>query len=138
MTDNADEAAIRKILNLVAASVHKLDYEGVRELIPEDGVYYGSVATIAHGYEELYEKQFLQVWPRVQAFNIVADSIAIHTAGDFAWAICLFESLAPGPDGKAMERKGRMTFIFGRRDGNWVMLHSHDSLYPAAPSRNDA
>ena len=33
-------AAIRKILNRITESVHNLDYEGVRDLIPDDGVYF--------------------------------------------------------------------------------------------------
>jgi ketosteroid isomerase-like protein len=128
-----DKSAIRDILGRVMNSVHKLDYEGVRDLIPDDGHYFGSVATVAYGYEELYEKQFIKVWPNIDAFNMVPESIAIQTAGDFAWATCLFESSASGPDGKPMERKGRMTFIFARRDGLWLMVHSHDSLYPTPP-----
>ena len=51
---------IRNILKRIVESVHNLDYEGVRDLIPDDGVYFGSVAAQAHGYDELYEKQFSQ------------------------------------------------------------------------------
>ena len=135
VNSDSDETQIRDILNRVVESVHKLDYEGVRDLIPDDGVYYGSVATMARGYDELYEKQFSKVWPKIDEFNIVPTSISLHTSTSVAWAICLFESSAKGPDGKTMERKGRMTFIFERRDKKWVMAHSHDSLYPMPPGQ---
>jgi ketosteroid isomerase-like protein len=116
-------------------SIHKLDYEDVRDLIPDDGVYYGSVVAIARGYEELYEKQFSKVWPNVDEFNIVPISISVHNSGSIAWAICLFESSSAGVDGKTMERNGCMTFIFERRGEKWIMIHSHDSLYPTAPGQ---
>ena len=128
------EFAIREILNRVVDSVHKLDYEAVRDFIPDDGVYYGSAAVIARGYEELYEKQFSRVWPKIDEFTMVSDSMLIKTSGNLGWAICLFESSAPGPDGKPVERKVRMTFIFEQREDNWMMVHSHDSLYPQPPA----
>lgn len=123
-------AAIRKILNRIVQSVHNLDYEAVRDLIPDDGVYFGSVAVKAQGYDELYEKQFSRVWPNIDEFRIDPSSISIHTSGKMAWAICLFESSVPGEDGEPSARRGRMTFIFEWRDEKWVMVHSHDSLYP--------
>ena len=125
--------AIRKILNRITESVHKLDYEGVRDLIPDDGVYFGSVAVKARGYDELYENQFSRVWPDIDEFRIDPSSVSIHTSGNIAWAICLFESSVPVADGEPLARKGRMTFIFEWRDEKWVMVHSHDSLYPTRP-----
>ena len=124
-------AAIAKILDRIVESVHNLDYEAVRDLIPDDGVYFGSVAVKAQGYDELYEKQFSRVWPNIDEFRIDPSSVSIHTSDNIAWATCLFESSAPGTDGEPSVRKGRMTFIFAWRDGKWVMVHSHDSLYPA-------
>ena len=38
-------AAITKILNRIVECVHNLDYEAVRDLIPDDGVYFGSVGS---------------------------------------------------------------------------------------------
>ena len=124
---------IRKILNRIVESVHNLDYEGVRDLVPDDGVYFGSVAVKAHGYDELFEKQFSRVWPVIDEFKIDPSSISIHVSDKIAWAICLFESTVPVTGGEPLVRKGRMTFIFEWRDEKWVMAHSHDSLYPAQP-----
>ena len=125
--------AIRQILNRIVESVHELDYEGVRDLIPDDGVYFGSIAVKAQGYDELYEKQFSRVWPNIDEFKIDPSSISIHASEKIAWAICLFVSSVPGTNGEPVERKGRMTFIFEWRDDKWVMVHSHDSLNPALP-----
>ena len=125
--------AIRQILDRIVESVHELDYEGVRDLIPDDGVYFGSIAVKAQGYDELYEKQFSRVWPNIDEFKIDPSSISIHASDKIAWAICLFESSVPGTNGEPVERKGRMTFIFEWRDDKWVMVHSHDSLNPALP-----
>ena len=124
---------IRKILNRIVESVHNLDYEGVRDLVPDDGVYFGSAVVKAHGYDELFEKQFSRVWPVIDEFKMVPSSISIHVSDKIAWATCLFESSVPGTNGKRAERKGRMTFIFEWRDEKWVMVHSHDSLYPTQP-----
>ena len=133
-TATADEAAIRNILDTVVTPVHNLDYEAVRDFIPDDGVFFGSVAPVARGYDELYEKQFVHVWPNIGEFKMLPDTISIRTADNVAWAICLFESSGTVPDGKTIVRQGRMTFIFERRADRWLMLHSHDSLYPVAPS----
>ena len=127
-TKQEDEAAIREILKRVVDSVHNLDYDGVRDFIPDDGVYFGSVAIRAQGYDELYEKQFTRVWPNIDEFNMVPSSISVHTSNELGWAICLFDSSAPGPDGKPVERKGRMTFILKNEMayGSWciAMIHS--------------
>ena len=126
----ADNDAILNILNRVQASVRKIDYEAVRDLIPDDGLYFGSVAPMARGYKELYEQQFSKVWPNISDFNIIADSIDVKVDGDLACAIFLFQSGGTDPAGNPIQRKGRMTFVFERRNGNWVMTHSHDSLFP--------
>lgn len=132
---NADTTAIRNILATIEESVHSVDYENVRDLIPDDGLYFGSVAVQARGYDELREKQFTRVWPNVDQFSMVPESIDIHMAGKLAWATCLFESTAKGvADAASGARKGRMTFVFEQRDAGWVIIHSHDSLYPAPPS----
>jgi len=130
---SADEKAIVNILNRVVESVHKLDYAGVRDLIPDDGMYFGSVTPVARGFQELYEQQFSKVWPNISEFKMVDESIALQVCGPLAWATSLFVSGGKGSDGELIQRKGRMTFVFERRDGNWVMVHSHDSLYPVPP-----
>ena len=127
---DSDELEIRRILDRVTDSVHNLDYEGVRDFIPDDGLYFGSYAVMAEGYDELYEKQFSRVWPNIKQFAMLPSSINIHTAETIAWATCLFISSVAGADANAVERKGRMTFVFARREGQWAMVHSHDSLYP--------
>ena len=125
-----DVKEIKHILGRVQSSVHALDYEAVRDLIPEDGLYFGSVAAVARGYDELYEQQFTRVWPNISEFTIPDESITVRVSRPLAAATCLFESTARAPDGKQFERKGRMTFVFELRDDKWIMVHSHDSLYP--------
>ena len=88
---------IKHILGRVQSSVHALDYEAVRDLIPDDGLYFGSVAAVARGYDELYEKQFTRVWPNISEFTIPDDSINVRVSRPLAAATCLFESTAAGP-----------------------------------------
>ena len=129
------ESEIRNILQRVVDSVRTRDYEAVRDLIPDDGIYYGSVAIMARGYDELREKQFSKVWPNIDKFSMPPESMQIQCMDRMAWAICLFESSATSPDGEILSRCGRMTFVFERRNGSWVMVHSHDSLYPTPPGK---
>jgi ketosteroid isomerase-like protein len=135
---SVDEQAVLNILQRVMDSVHTLDYEGVRDLIPDDGLYFGSVAPMARGYQELYERQFTKVWPNISEFNMPEDSINVKVSGSLAYATCLFESGGRGPDGNTIQRQGRMTFVFECRDGKWVMVHSHDSLYPTPPGQTSS
>ena len=127
------EAAIRDILHRVVNCVRDLNFEGVRDLIPDDGIYFGSVAPVARGYEELKENQFKHVWPNVRDFTILPDSISVKSSGSQAWATCLFESGVADPSDQT-KRRGRMTFVFELRNGDWIMVHSHDSLYPVTPT----
>ena len=131
MTTDAD--AILSILNRVQESVRNVDYEAVRDLIPDDGLYFGSVAPAARGFEELCAQQFTKVWPNISESKFIADSIDVKVSGDLACAISLFESDGTDPAGNPIHRKGRLTFLFERRDGSWIMVHSHDSLIPTPP-----
>ena len=72
-----DKDAILTILNRVQESVRNVDYEAVRDLIPDDGLYFGSVAPAARGFEELCAQQFTKVWPNISEFKFIADSIDV-------------------------------------------------------------
>ena len=49
MTASDDIDAIKGILRTIETSVHAIDYDNVRALIPDDGVYFGSVVVRAEG-----------------------------------------------------------------------------------------
>ena len=131
MTVNAHEA-VRTHLERVQTCVQNMDYDGVRDLIPDDGLYFGSVAVQARGYKELRSNQFEKVWPNISEFSILEDSISIRAYESVAWATCLFESRGSDPNDLS-KRRGRMPFVFELRDNQWVMAHSHDSLFPTMP-----
>lgn len=125
-----DVAAIHAVLRLIEQSVRTRDYEAVRPIVPDDSVSFGSYADLVVGYEQMRERQFQQVWPRIEDFTIDPDSIHIGIRGDLGWVACTFESYVQGPDGERLRRLGRMTLVLERRAGRWVQVHSHTSLAP--------
>jgi pimeloyl-ACP methyl ester carboxylesterase/ketosteroid isomerase-like protein len=124
-------AAARAMLDFIQAAVRARDVESVRPLIAEDGVYYGSFEPVMRGFSEMREKQFSKVWPNIANFAIPPESIRTGGSGDCAWAQNLFRTKAKDAAGAEFVREGRMTWVMERRQGRWVIVHSHDSLFPA-------
>jgi len=129
--DDADGSiAALRMLALIEQCVRARAYDAVRPLIAADGEFFGSFEPVMHGFDELRERQFMQVWPRIGQFTIPPESIRVGAAGDLAWASNRFHTSGTDAGGATLHREGRMTWIFERRAGSWVIVHSHDSLSP--------
>ena len=97
----SDTSGAARWLEEFEAAVRARDFETGRRMFARDAVAFGT-------------------WAR-----------ALGGAGDTAWIAASWWSDATGPDGKALRREGRATFVLGRRDGRWVAVHSHVSLLPS-------
>jgi ketosteroid isomerase-like protein len=56
-------------------------------------------------------------------------------SGDLAWVAAPWDSQGQDADGAWNDRPGRATIVLERRDGRWLAIHTHMSLYPPTATR---
>ncbi len=113
--------------------VRAVDYERAERIFAPDVVGFGTFASIAEGRDTLRREQWSHIWPHIREFTFRLDELHGGADGDLAWAICPWDSLGLRADGSTFARPGRATVILARRDGRWLAVHTHFSLYPHPP-----
>ena len=106
------------------------DYDAGRLMFAQDAVAFGTWAMAVHGLENIEREQWRNVWPRIREFRFEARPVA-RAMGDAAWVAAAWSSEATGPDGQALRRAGRATFVLACHGDGWRCVHSHVSLLPS-------
>lgn len=111
------------------------EYEPAREIVAPDVVSFGTKADIVSGLDLLQTNQWEGIWPNIEGFAF--DEENIHAAGrdDLAWGVATWESVGFDESGEPFHRPGRATVVLERRDGVWLAVHTHFSLFPGTPPR---
>jgi ketosteroid isomerase-like protein len=122
--------AIRDWFLELQACVRAVDYERAERIFAPDVVGFGTFTGVAAGRANLRREQWSHVWPNIRTFAFRLEELRGGMAGDLAWAICPWDSLGTRADGSTFARPGRATVILERRDGRWLAVHTHFSLYP--------
>ena len=117
-------------LHAFEATVRARDFAGGREMFADDAVAFGTWARTVTGLDNIVREQWQNVWPRIRDFPFDADT-QIHSTGDSAWIAGSWLTEVTGPDGRPFTRPGRGTFVLERREGKWLVVHSHFSLLPS-------
>ena len=117
-------------LRAFEAAVRARDFAAGRTMFADDAVAFGTWARAVVGLDNIEREQWRNVWPRIRGFHFEPDT-HMHAAGDSAWIAGSWSTEVTGLDGRPFERPGRGTFVLERRDGRWVVVHSHFSLLPA-------
>ena len=117
-------------LRAFEAAVRARDFAAGRTMFADDAVAFGTWARAVAGLDNIEREQWRNVWPRIRGFHFEPDT-HMHAAGDSAWIAGSWSTEVTGPDGRPFERPGRGTFVLERRDGRWVVVHSHFSLLPS-------
>ena len=117
-------------LRAFEAAVRARDFAAGRTMFADDAVAFGTWARAVAGLDNIEREQWQNVWPRIRGFHFEPDT-HMHAAGDSAWIAGSWSTEVTGPDGRPFERPGRGTFVLERRDGRWVVVHSHFSLLPS-------
>jgi ketosteroid isomerase-like protein len=125
------EGDIRDWLLEMQACVRAVDYERAERVFAPDVVGFGTHEGIARGIKTLRAAQWQNVWPHIREFTFRLADLQWSADGDLAWAACLWDSIGQRPDGSTFARPGRMTLILARREGKWLAIHTHFSLFPA-------
>jgi ketosteroid isomerase-like protein len=127
--------AMRQWFALLERSCSSVDYEAARRIFADDVVSFGTRMDIASGLDALQKNQWEGIWPNIRNFKIDLDNI--HTSGDegHAWGIATWTSIGFDGEHKPYYRPGRATVTLERRNGQWLAVHTHFSLYPGTPQR---
>ena len=112
--------------------VRAVDYQAGRALCTPDLLAFGTRAVVARGLDEVVERQWREVWPRIRDFTVHLEDAIGGVAGATGWVAAPWDSIGERSDGSTFLRPGRLTVIFERRDGRWLATHTHFSLVPEA------
>ena len=98
-------------------------------------VLFGTKADTFVGLDVAQKSQWKGIWPNIRDFRF--DLGSIHWGGDesHAWGVATWTSTGFDEQGGPFPRPGRATVALERRDGVWLAVHTHFSLFPGTPPR---
>ncbi len=123
-------APLREWLGRWQACVRAQDFAGGRQLCAPELLALGTRAEMVEGVDQVMERQWRQVWPRIRDFTIDIDKARGGVDGDRAWVATRWDSRGIRANGATFPRPGRLTILLARRDGRWLATHTHFSLSP--------
>lgn len=132
MSSIIESSPVRDWLEGFSQAVRDRDFETGRDFFASEVVGFGSVAKRCDGLRSLEENQWRHVWGVTTGFAFDLDSVVSDVEGDMAWAACSWQSFGKTPKGEPLLRLGRSTFVFRKKNGRWLAVHSHFSLEPGA------
>jgi ketosteroid isomerase-like protein len=138
--DDDDVALIRRWFRTLQVCIQTVDFAGSRPLFADDLITFGSYAAFTLGRAATEKEQWRKVWGHIDGFRWRLDDLRTIVSGDRLTAVgmAVFESTGYTEDGKAFDRPGRATIVLGRQavGEEWVVQHTHVSLFPGTPSRS--
>lgn len=132
MYSSLDIKPIHDWLRGFSHAVRSIDYESGRRFFADEVVGFGSVAERCDGLENLESRQWRKVWGVTTEFEFNLETVSAKIEGDFAWAASSWQSYGKTNSGEPLLRRGRCTFVFQKRNEQWLAVHSHFSLEPKA------
>ena len=130
---SSTEAALRGWFEELQACVQAVDYDRAEHIFAPDVMGFGTYKDIAEGREVLRREQWSNIWPTIKDFRFRPELMHWSSQGTLAWAACPWDSTGFKPDGTPFARPGRVTVTFECREGTWLAVHTHFSLYPRQP-----
>ena len=109
-----------------------VDFDATEVLFAPDVISFGTKASIVRGLQQLRSDQWEHIWPNISGFQMQVEALEGASRGDLAWGMLPWTSRGIDASGAQFTRPGRATAILERRDGEWVCVHTHFSLNPAA------
>lgn len=133
-TSNPTEA-VRQWFALMERYCARVDYDGAEGIFAEDVVSFGTTMDIVSGRRALREGQWESIWGNISSFKMDLDNVHAHGSGNQAWGVVTWTSIGFDGSHQPFYRPGRATVTLERRDGVWLAVHTHFSLYPGTPQR---
>ena len=127
--------AVRQWFTLMGRYCASLDYDAAERIFAEDVVSFGTAMEIVRGRKALREGQWESIWGNITDFQMDLGNVEARGSGNQAWGIVTWTSTGYDSDHKPFHRPGRATVTLERRDGVWLAVHTHFSLFPGTPQR---
>jgi uncharacterized protein (TIGR02246 family) len=132
--EGAAVAEVRAVLDRYVKAVNEADEKGLRELWAE-----------AENVSFVSPMQRMRSWDELQGFwqgflknsfkerELKPSNVAVHAAGDAAWAVFDWEFNATMMDGKPFQSRGWETHVYRKTDRGWRISHIHYSAAMTPP-----
>ena len=127
--------AVQQWFALMEQCCASVDYDGAECIFADDVVSFGTAMDIVSGRKSLREGQWESIWENISNFKMDLDNVHAGGSGNQAWGVVTWTSLGFDGNHEPFYRPGRATVTLERRDGIWLAVHSHFSLYPGTPQR---
>ena len=123
------EEALQVVENWTKAFTES-DVDGIVRLYASDALFLGTgsktVVTNTEGIRKYFEAALLTNRPR--GANIGDHSVMVLS--DTAVVVTGVDTVTQTKDGKTLNANGRVTFVVGRREPGWQIVHFHRSAMP--------
>ena len=127
--------AVQQWFALMEQCCGSVDYDGAECIFADDVVSFGTAMDIVSGRKSLREGQWESIWGNISNFKMDLDNVHAGGSGNQAWGVVTWTSVGFDGNHEPFYRPGRATVTLERRDGIWLAVHSHFSLYPGTPQR---
>ena len=135
VTTSDPAEAVRQWFTLLSGYCASVDYDSAESIFAEDVVSFGTAMDIVRGRKALREGQWESIWENITDFKMDLDNADARGSGNQAWGVVTWTSTGYDSDHKPFHRPGRATVTLERRDGIWLAVHTHFSLFPSTPQR---
>ena len=127
--------AVQQWFALMERYCASVDYDAAERIFAEDVVSFGTAMDIVRGRKALREGQWESIWGNITGFKMDLDNVNASGNSNQAWGVVTWTSTGYDADHKPFNRPGRATVTLERRDGVWLAVHTHFSLFPDTPQR---
>ena len=127
--------AVNQWFTLLSEYCASVDYYAAERIFAEDVVSFGTAMDIVSGRRALREGQWEGIWGNITDFKMDLANVYARGSGDNAWGMVTWTSTGYDSGHKPFHRPGRATVTLERRDGVWLAVHTHFSLFPDTPQR---
>ena len=139
-SDNKDHNSIIFWFKTWVNKVQNEDYESAKNLFENDVVSFGTWMNVVEGLEKLCANQWKSVWPTINNFKFLTDTLYIQISPDrlLANSILVWDSKGYKKNGCSFKRNGRATVTLKRNNINdaWKCIHTHFSLNRGIPQKS--
>ena len=135
ITTSDPSDAVRQWFTLLSGYCASVDYDAAERIVAEDVASFGTAMDIVRGRKALREGQWESIWGNITDFKMDLDNADARGNGNQAWGVVTWTSTGYDSDHKPFNRPGRATVTLERRDGVWLAVHTHFSLFPGTPQR---
>ena len=138
--NNIDHISIGLWFQVWEKQVQNKDFEAAKKLFENDVVSFGTWMNVVEGLDKLYSDQWKNIWPTINNFKFVSNTLFIQISPDrlLANSILVWNSTGYKKNGNSFKRNGRATVVLKRSnlDNSWKGIHTHFSLNRGIPQES--